>query len=74
MTLWELFSLGQEPYSEGPTPAQLANMLGAGRRLGEANMAPYRVCARIPRQGRLFDSRPSTMKLHYLENYANPTK
>ena len=55
VTLWELFSLGQEPYSEGPTPAQLANMLGAGRRLGEANMAPYRVCAGIKYVGFALD-------------------
>ena len=57
--LWELFTLGQvwhiscvslsdqllpqEPYSEGPTPGQLLQMLVEGRRLGEVDLAPARV-------------------------------
>jgi len=43
VTLWELFTLGQEPYGDSPTPGHIIQMLGQGRRLGEASLAPKRV-------------------------------
>ncbi|XP_023330877.1 tyrosine-protein kinase RYK-like [Eurytemora carolleeae] len=43
ITLWELFSLGKEPYGEGITPFSLQKMLNTGGRLQECRNAPMKV-------------------------------
>ena len=43
VTLWELFTLGEEPYGEERSPAQLLQLVVRGGRLGEAPLAPHKV-------------------------------
>ena len=72
--MWELFSLGEEPYGD-INPIELTKMLQAGGRLGECVLAPHKVNQMVkrcwmkdPQQRPTFEDVVNTLSLYVTQD------